>query len=176
MRAFIAIPLPKEVKDNLNDIQKQIGSDLAKINWVAKKNLHLTLKFFSYISEGEVKKVIGILKSIKIKPFEVELGEMGYFPDADYVRVMWISLEPAKDVFNLQGEIDSKLSELFERDKMFKVHLTLGRVKFVKNKEKFLKKLKEIKVPKLKFKIKGFELIQSILTKDGPKYKVLEKF
>lgn len=176
MRAFIAIPIPKEIKDVLFDIQNVVGNEYAKIKWIAKKNLHLTLKFFPYISEEKIKKVVEILKTVKIKPFEVELSEIGFFPNLDSVRVIWVGLEPAEKVLNLQGEIDSKLAELFEMDKMFKVHLSLGRVKFVKNKEGLIKKLKEIKIPKLKFKISGFELIQSNLTKDGPVYKIIEKF
>lgn len=176
MRAFIAIPLPKEARDALFDMQKQIGNDYAKIKWIAKKNLHLTLKFFPYISESKVKKMIELLKSVEIKPFNVELGKLGFFPDLDSVRVIWISLEPAAKILNLQGDVDSKLSKLVQRERRFKVHLSLGRVKFVKKKEEFSKKLKEVKIPKLKFKMDSLELIQSTLTKDGPKYKVLEKF
>jgi len=176
MRAFIAIPLPTEVKDILFDIQNQVGNDYAKIKWIAKKNLHLTLKFFPHASERKVEKIEELLKKIKLKPFEVKLDNLGYFPNANDIRVLWVGLKPDEGVMNLQGDVDSVLSSIFEIEKRFNVHLSLGRVKLVKDKEKFLERLKEIKIPNLKFKICGFELIESKLTKDGPVYKILNKF
>lgn len=170
MRAFISIDLPKEVKDALFKVQRSIGNDLAKINFVHKKNLHLTLKFFVDISEIDVKKVSSVLKKIKFKPFKLKLDKLGFFPALGNVRVLWVGLNPAADVMNLQGDIDEKLSEYVPREDKFEAHLTLGRVKAVKKKKEFLDKLSKLVVPSIEFKVSEVNFYESKLTKDGPKY------
>ena len=170
MRAFISIDLPSEVKDVLYNLQKEFGGDLAKIKWVAKKNLHLTLKFFADISETDAKKVLGVLKSLKFKSFKLKLGRLGFFPDFGNVRVIWVGLEPVSDVMNLQGDIDEHLSGYVPREDKFKAHLTLGRVKAVKKKKEFSEKLNELVIPSLEFKVSEVGFYESKLTKDGPKY------
>ena len=57
MRVFVSVSLPTEVKDELYKVQKLISPSLAKIKWVPKKNIHLTLKFL-----GEVDNIDDIRK------------------------------------------------------------------------------------------------------------------
>lgn len=75
----------------------------------------------------------------------------------------------------LQQQIDSELAEMFGKDLRFHAHITLGRVKFVENKEK-IKELLKTKIPSLKFEVKEFKLIKSELTPNGPEYEDLEVF
>lgn len=171
MRAFIAIDLPSEIKDVIYNLQKKIGSDLAKINWVHKKNLHLTLKFFTDISELNAKKVINTLGEIEFKPFKVRLEKIGYFPNENNIRVVWIGLGSSGEIMNLQGEVDAKLSKDFPREKKFVAHLTLGRVKAVKNKNLFIQRLKDAEIPKAEFEVSKISFYESKLTKEGPIYK-----
>ena len=177
MRTFIAINLPKEIKDYLFDLQKELKNKLpAKINWVAKKNLHITLKFLGETTEQNKKEICEILKNIKLKEFEVELDQIGTFPSENLIKVIWIGLKPEKQLIGLQHQIDAETIKFSNREQKFQTHLTLGRVKLVKNKEKFTKTIKEIETKKLKFKITKFEFMESILTKDGPKYKTIEEY
>lgn len=177
MRLFVAIELPAEIKDELFKIRKLIPSKLAKIKWVSKKNLHLTLKF---IGETDVKvsEITEKLSKIKFKPIKTSLFEFGAFPiiSSDLVRVLWVNLKPSDELINLQQEVDSELFSLFKKDQKFSPHLTLGRVKLIKKKEDFLKGLKEIKVKPIEFEINEFKLMQSKLNKEGSIYSVVEKF
>lgn len=170
MRAFIAIDLPLNVKDVLYDIQREIGSDLAKIKWISKKNLHLTLKFFADISEIDAEKVSSVLKKIKFKSFKVKLDKLGFFPDARNIKIIWVGLKPVSDVMNLQGDIDESLSEHVPREDKFKAHLTLGRVKFVKKKKEFFERLDKLVIPLVEFPVNKIGFYESKLTKDGPIY------
>ena len=176
MRAFIAVGLPSEIKDALYSIQKKIGSKYAKVKWVAKKNLHLTIKFFSITSPSKLEQIKEKLSNLKFKPFKVKLDDMGFFPSKDNIRVIWVGLQNFEKLMDIQGEIELKLGKLYPKDERFAVHLTLGRVKIVKDKEKFLKLLKEVEVPNIEFEIKELILMKSILTKDGPKYSVIKRF
>lgn len=176
MRAFISVELPEDIKEILFNIQKELSKDCVKAKWVAKKNLHLTLKFFPEISEKKLEKIKEVLSGIKFEPFEVVLEGIGFFPSKSYIRVLWVGLQNPEKLINLQGDIELKLNKIYPKDERFSVHLTLGRIKFIKDREKFLELVKSIKVPQHKFKIDKLTLMKSTLTKDGPKYSVIEKY
>ncbi|MEW6063488.1 MAG: RNA 2',3'-cyclic phosphodiesterase [Nanoarchaeota archaeon] len=176
MRCFIAVDLPEEVKAHLLNLQKELGNDLIKIRWVAKKNLHLTLKFLGEVSEENIKIVQDKLSKIKFNSFKVRLGKIGVFPSENYIRVIWVGIEPDKDMITLQEIIDSSLLDLFKSEQRFETHLTLGRIKFVKDKEKFLDLLKKIKIRDMEFKVDNFKLMKSILTRNGPTYNALKEY
>jgi len=172
MRAFIAIETPEKISKTLREIQKKFEG-LGKINFT-KDPYHLTLKFLGDVTEDQTSKIKELLKNIKLKPFELELTELGSFPNENYIRVIWIGVKGGR-VNELQQQIDSKLSDMFGKETRFHAHITLGRVKFVKDKEK-IKELLKTEIPKLKFEVKEFKLIKSELTSEGPKYEDLEIF
>jgi len=175
MRVFIAIDLPKEVKNYLFELQKEL-SGFGKINWVAKKNLHLTLKFLGDINEEKLGEVKESLKQIKISKFKIFLSDVGVFPKREFIRVVWAGLKPAEVIMELQKKIDELLLDKFSSDQRFQAHLTLGRVKFLKDKKGFLDKIDNINVKKIDFEVDCFKLVKSDLTKDGPKYTILESY
>ncbi|MFH1210071.1 MAG: RNA 2',3'-cyclic phosphodiesterase [archaeon] len=175
MRCFIAFELPKEIKDYLFEIENKIRDNNSKIHFVAKKNLHLTLKFLGDVDEDLLKDVKERLKNIKFKSFKIKLGKIGVFPNESYIRVVWVGLNPKEKVIELQQLIDSELLDLSEKDQEFSAHLTLGRVKFIKDKKKFLEKLK-IEIEEKEFLVEEFKLMKSELSKDGPTYSEIEKY
>ncbi|MCD4759367.1 RNA 2',3'-cyclic phosphodiesterase [archaeon] len=175
MRLFIAVELPKEVKEELYRIQKLIKPSLAKIKWVPKKNLHLTLKFIGE-TEVSVEEISERLSKIKFDSMKVGLDNFGVFSKGNETKVLWVDIKPGGEVIELQQKVDSELFSLFKKDQKFKLHLTLGRVKFVKKKEEFLKVLKEIEVKHIEFEINEFKLMESKLSKDGSKYIVLKEY
>ena len=175
MRAFISIEIPKEIRDELWKFQKGF-KEFAKVKWVSKKHYHLCLKFLGNVSEDKIEKVKIALRNVKFESFEVSLNKTGVFPNEGKINVVWFDLTPVKDIMNLQNGVEDSLTGLFERGREFAVHVTLGRVKRVIKKKEFIEKLKSLEFSKAKFKIENFYLIKSELTKEGPKYKILEKF
>ncbi len=175
MRVFVGVDLHKDVKEELHRIQKLIFPSLAKIKWVPKKNLHLTLKFL-----GEVESVDEIhekLSNISFDSFKVKLGDFGAFPSWKNVNVFWVGVEPSKDVIKLQQKVDSELLSFSNTYQKFSPHLTLGRVKSIKKKKEFFGFInKGIKVKPIEFEINSFQLMQSKLSKDGSKYFVLKEY
>ena len=72
MRLFIAIEPSKEVKDYIYNLESKLKSELpATISWVAKKNLHLTLKFLGEIKEDKLGDLKKVLKGIQFPKFEL---------------------------------------------------------------------------------------------------------
>ena len=175
MRTFIAVFLPKEILDYLYEIQNKLKKELpAKINWVAKKNLHYTLKFLSSVDEKHINAIKERLSRIRFSLFKIKLDKIGVFPNESFIRVIWVGLK-SKKLIDLQKLVDYELLDLFPREQEFVAHLTLGRVKNVEDKEKFKKNLK-INIEEKEFKINEFCLVKSELHKEGAKYEILERF
>src|SRR3989338_9054309 len=63
-----------------------------------------------------------------------------------------------------------------KKEKNFKPHITLARVKQTTNKIKLQQLLKSIKTEKKRFEVTWFKLKKSTLTKEGAKYEDLETY
>ncbi len=171
MRLFIAIPVPEPVQEHFLFLQKQLPSD-AKITKV--KAFHLTLKFLGEVDESKLAVIKQQLATVSFDAFTAKLAGTGIFPDEKMIRVVWVGLEPADIIKNLQKAIDESLKDFFELDTRFHPHITLGRVKHVEDKQAFRESVQKLQVEPLEFPVTSFELIKSTLTKEGPVYEVLE--
>ncbi len=167
MRCFIAIDIPDEVKEKIYEINKILEG--VKHKPVEKQNLHLTLKFLGEIDDYKVKFVIEKMRELKIKKFKVYLGYIGVFPNENFIRVLWISLEPSSLIKKIHEDIDRILKPYFKEDKRFESHITISRIKGIKNKKEFLEKIKKIKI-NAEFEVEEIKLKRSILKKEGPEY------
>ena len=130
MRVFVAIELTREVKDYLFDLQKEVKE--AKITWVSKNNLHLTLKFISEIKEDKIPAIKEELSKIKHEKIKVNLGKIGFFPNQKNPKVIWVSLEPEDSIISIQQKVDEALLTLSPSEQRFQSHLTLGRIKQIR--------------------------------------------
>src|SRR3989344_1824156 len=143
MRLFIGIFLSGEILDYLYEVQNKLKKSLpAKITWVHKKILHLSLKFLGEVNENKIDEIKEKLNKIKFKSFKIKLDKIGVFPNENYIRVVWVGLNPKEEVIELQQKIDSELLTLFSKDQRFSAHMTFGRVKFIKDKEEYNKNFK----------------------------------
>jgi len=177
MRCFIAVGLNDEIKDYLYETGLRLRKELkeSKISWVAKRNLHLTMKFLGEVDEEKIEEVKKRLKRVEFEEFEVELDKLGVFPNEDFIRVVFIGLQPEERIIKLQQKIDMELLDLFSKEQEFHGHVTLGRMKIAKDKKRIIKVLKE-NVEKRKMIIDNLQLMKSELHKEGPRYfKLWEK-
>jgi 2'-5' RNA ligase len=174
MRLFIAIELPAEVKAHLEQLQKKLDGHFVQLTLA--KEIHLTLKFLGEVSEEKVAEIKQKLEKIDFGSFEASLGRTGVFPDEHYVQVVWVGTEPENSIKFLQQKIEKSLLGLFEPDAKFTPHLTLARVKFIKDKKLFIENLHKIKAEKKEFLVDSFKLIKSTLTPKGPVYEDVAEF
>ncbi len=164
MRAFIAIDIPDNAKKEIANIQKQLPEFKGKLT--EESNLHLTLKFLGEISEEQTEKIKESLKKIKFRKFTAKLSDLGFFSES-FIRIIWIKLENCDE---LQKEVDNELKDLFKKEERFMSHLTIARVKAVKDKKRFIDELKKIKVNPIEFEVSKVHLKKSVLTSKGPVY------
>lgn len=132
MRAFIAVEIPGEIKERVQDIQAQLGRSGFNLRWVQPENMHLTLVFLGEIEDCLVPSLSEALdvNVSKHQPFEMTIGGLGAFPNERSPRVYWVGLlEGASFLCALQKDIQDAVRQLgipSEKGK-FHPHLTLGR-------------------------------------------------
>jgi RNA 2',3'-cyclic 3'-phosphodiesterase len=170
MRLFIAITIPDNIKNSIFGMQKQIKD--AKITWVAKKHLHVTLKFLGDIKENNIEEIKERL-NISAKKITLALGNIGFSPNNEDPKVMFITLNPEEKIIQLQQKIDGELLTLLNLEQQFKAHLTIGRIKNIRRKKEFISSVNDVKVNKESFEITAFHLMKSTITAKGSIYEVM---
>src|SRR3989344_5642583 len=167
MRCFFAVSLNDELKNYLYDLMNQLKKELKKYNlkirFIPKKNLHITLLFLGEIDETKLEKIKEEVRKIKFNSFKFRLNTVGFFPNEDSVRVIWVGVKPEKDAITLQKKIDESILGISKYDARFKVHITLARVSPSKQSNKLIPSLNKIEIKKLEQKIDSFELYKSEL-------------
>ena len=173
MRLFLAVNLPDQMKKRLSELAQGL-KPLGKLKLVEEENIHLTLKFLGDAESGQV---IEALKSVKHEPFGVSLKGVGVFPSLSYIRVVWAGCDRgAQDVVTLHEKVEKALPS-FKKDRDFHPHATLARVKFPKDKRGLVGFVEENKDTEFgEFGVKSFDLMKSELTREGPRYDVVESF
>jgi len=134
VRAFVAIDLPAEVRDQIDEVTDCLKSRLVDvpIRWVPASNIHLTIKFLGDVSIANLEVLNGILQAEADRHtgFEISIGELGAYPSIHRPRVIWVGVEAPEDLFNLHSGIENETIRLgypLER-RPFSPHLTTGRV------------------------------------------------
>ncbi len=180
MRAFIAIDVNEGVRNNLVKAQERVGTKAAKIKFVEPENLHITIKFLGEINEAtaeEVKKALAEIAK-KYRKHRVRVKGIGVFPNPNYVRVIWAGIENDEGIKAIARDVEREMRRLgFKKDKDFVAHITIGRVKFVRDKLELEMALKDLANEDFgEFDVEAIELKKSTLTPKGPIYETVARF
>lgn len=133
VRSFIAIELPKAVKDELIEVSGLLAAKTSGYRWVKPDAMHLTLRFLGYLGPRRFEEVAALVSAgikaegpIKLKPLSV-----GGFPTATKARVVWVGLDgDLARLHALSDALDGELAGIgiAREERPFKAHLTIGRV------------------------------------------------
>ena len=175
MRLFIAIKIPKPVKETIGQFQASLKVSEG-VKWVRQENLHLTLKFLGETPDKLVKPIAEKVNSmVRGKgAFEISFSTFGGFPNLKRPRILWIGVEHGKEeLVDLMDRLNRKLSHLgFEMESRKPVpHLTIGRIRKERNTE-----IKSQDFEGTSFLAKNIFLIRSELTSSGPIYTDVAEF
>jgi len=89
-----------------------------------------------------------------------------------FIKMVWVKISTV----SLQPLIDNYLKDFLEPEHRFMGHITIARVKKIEDKQSFFKLINNTTINKIIFTIREFYLKESILTNEGPIYKVIEKY
>jgi 2'-5' RNA ligase len=132
VRAFLAIPLPRQLQESIRVIQTELQASITEARWTRPENLHLTLHFFGEIEQETLEKLKVSVLCVKgcQRPFQVEVKGLGAFPNPRRPRVIWLGLEPQGQLEQLHRATEQCLSQAgFTTDsRPHSPHLTIGRL------------------------------------------------
>lgn len=133
VRAFLAVPLPDELKTSLAALQKNLAKRIFDVRWSRPENLHLTLRFFGETEQETLERVRVSMLSVKrgFSPFKLTVKGLGFFPNQARPRVVWLGLTPAERLRQLHALCEDSLRAvgIAPEGRPFVPHLTLGRLR-----------------------------------------------
>lgn len=151
------------------------------INWVNPDNIHITLKFIGETDINRIQQIKSVISVISenTQLFDLYIKSTGAFSNYNNPKVVWFGMSESQNLLKLFNELNIKLETLgFEPEiKPFKAHITLGRIKFIKDKINFKKIVTSYSDEVYqKINVDNIELFESILTPGGSNYKSLQRF
>lgn len=152
-----------------------------KIKWVEEENLHITLKFFGETPEEKIPEISNILHSVASSSpaFTFRFEGLGIFGSSYNPKVIWAAVKPYEDLsFFIQLLKKGLVVAGFPEDRQNPVpHLTLGRVRTIKDARHFQKVLESNRtISSQPMSADTLILFESILRQSGPEYYVTESY
>ena len=133
MRLFLALELTRGAGDEINSAIGQVRDAEPDLAWVPAHKLHLTLKFLGDSDESRVAALIAAADRVagSHRPFEMELGSVGAFPNFRRPRVVWMGVasEPRLELLHHDVELAAADVGYEVEGRPFRPHVTLARVR-----------------------------------------------
>lgn len=180
IRAFLAIDLDDDLKPKINKIIREFKQIDANIKYVDLENLHFTLKFFGDIDTEGIDLISSKIENVikDFDSFDIKIKGCGAFPNKNRIKVIWVGLDEDEILKDLHDKLDKEFNYIgFDLDKKFSSHLTIGRMKSAKGKDKVKKTLETFNTIDIgTMEVNTITLKKSTLTPSGPIYEDLIQF
>jgi RNA 2',3'-cyclic 3'-phosphodiesterase len=180
-RLFIAVKVDPEdeLLRIISSLKAALGSE--NIKWVDPVNIHLTLSFIGDTEEKRIRDLDNMLRDrcSGFGRFDFILIGTGVFKSFRDSRVLWAGIQSSGKLLMLNNIIAAGLKEIFFEieERQFKPHLTLGRVKSVRDTENLKTVLERYNDNQIQIvHVNEVILFESILKQTGPIYKQLGKY
>jgi 2'-5' RNA ligase len=132
MRLFIAIDLPKTVKEKLAHAAESLGRQAESARVVPEENFHLTLVFI-----GETRRVDEVRELMRevcvtryAEPFNITIGGVGSFRQGGTRRyTWWVGVEAPLELYQLVTALSDTLRNggFAIEKRSYRPHITLAR-------------------------------------------------
>ena len=180
LRAFLAIDVDEDLKAKMYKVIKEFRQIDANIRYVDLENLHLTLKFFGDIDTEGIDLLTSKISKVteNFDKFTIKIKGCCAFPNVNRIKVIWLGIDEDELIKQLHDELDEEFVQLgFDKDKRFSSHLTIGRMKSAKGKNKVKSTIEEYSEVEIgEMEVDRIILKKSTLTPQGPIYEDLEIF
>lgn len=145
MRAFLAVELSEELRQQISRVQQQMRNELdsdrdVRVTWVRPATIHMTVKFLGDIDEQHAQPLREAIREVigASLDFSIPMDRAGVFPRPVEPRVIWIGPsrdwdagETGKRLTAIVRSIDAACARFgaAREDKPWRPHLTIGRVR-----------------------------------------------
>ena len=179
-RTFVALPVKvgERFLKRRDELIDALGGE--RISWVDPKRFHVTLRFLGDTEEREVEAIGNALREQVILPpvTRLKLDRLGSFGPRKKPRVVWVGFEDPGLFESLKGAVDHALEScgIPTSDQLFRAHLTLGRVRSLKNMSRFYQVVGEMEEQfRVDVAMERMVFYRSELKTGGPVYTPLIK-
>jgi RNA 2',3'-cyclic 3'-phosphodiesterase len=186
LRLFVGVTAPPEWKRAISEWRQKVEPRFSDSfgRWTSEENLHLTLRFFGSVEEGDAIAIGEALQKVvgDVSAFSVSAGELGCFPNASRPRIVWLGLKKDTErLVKFEASVRAATASFGQapEDRDFHPHLTLARVKEARRPDRdalseLMRKGAPINVPD--WRIGKLELIRSELSPSGSVYTTLAAY
>lgn len=179
-RTFIAVEINpgEKLLEALSFLRTSLSRE--KIKWVSTANMHITLAF---IGDTPAETVRSLSRSLSEEcsgagKVTFTLKGTGLFPSLSRPKVIWAGTEDAGSLIKLNEKVAAivKSHGIPIEEREFKPHLTLGRIKFIKDNELLAELIAEYSQTIFQEAVTD-ELVyfESLLMPSGPVYKPITR-
>ncbi|MDH5560543.1 MAG: RNA 2',3'-cyclic phosphodiesterase [Deltaproteobacteria bacterium] len=175
IRSFIAISLGETAIQNLRVVaeRKKILDQFKAISWVYPKNYHLTLSFLGNLQSDKLDDLQLKLTDLTLNyhPFDISMEIVCGFPFHQKPTTISAIISKSDELLILHDQITNMVSSLKIpiNKKVFKPHVTLGRIKRKINLEKIIEPSQIL----IKSNVNSVDLYHSELKSSGPIYSLI---
>lgn len=133
-RTFIALDLDDIIRSRLADAGRKLLAGGAKVRWVDRANLHVTLQFLGDVGDEKLVEVCAAVAEVaeQTTPFEFDVRGLLCIPPGGRVRMIWGGVQdPGCGAAELHDKLDVALEPLgfAPEDRSFRPHVTVARIK-----------------------------------------------
>ncbi len=178
-RLFIAIHLPEQILQQLEEAQWNFKRFARDAKWVQAQSIHLTLRFLGYVDPTTVPAIQESLASLSqgFSPVKVVIKGCGFFPTSRRPSAFWAGVD--SNLLPMQQQIETAIQKLgFEKEeRAFNPHLTLARFRDPHGLLHLAEEAKKFQDTVFgEFIAKSIILFESILHREGAEYIRLGEF
>lgn len=177
MRLFLALELGDAVLGKLASAIAPLRNAAPDLAWTRDEQRHLTLKFFGSVEPERLGGIVQMTDSIAQthRPFAMELGGVGAFPNFRRARVVWVGVEHEARLELLHHDVEVAAAELgFEIEgRPFRPHITLARVRTPEPEERLRRLARAAKAVDYSAIVTVTEMVlfESVLAPGGAQYR-----
>lgn len=126
MRLFVAIPIAETASEELARLVLRLRRSDDELRWSAPESWHITLQFLGAASAAQYDCLRDSLGEISAEPFEVRLGELGFFERAGIYHV---AVQGSAELAALQQKVVAATArcEFIAEQRVYRPHITLAR-------------------------------------------------
>ena len=133
VRLFLALELPAPLLDELEQAVVPVRDEFRGFSWVRPGKRHLTLKFLGEVENSRLDGLAAAADQVarRHRPFAMEIGGIGAFPNFRRARVLWLGVEQEARLELLHHDVEVACESVgFEIEgRAFRPHITLARVR-----------------------------------------------
>ncbi len=126
---FFGISVAEHIQSWLSNWQDELRGQVAYKTWTNPKDLHITLKFLGATPSEKIEALSSHLYVKEYVPFQLEIGDLGFFGKRTQPRVMWAEVKKTDTLQMLYNIIEETAFQhsFSKENRPYTPHITLAK-------------------------------------------------